>query len=82
MIKDYKKTEIQVCSECNGEGVQYVIDSPATHKADTEVGHWEICKTCNGERLLKVTADVKVTVEPYYVTGREDQTSIKPEDIN
>ena len=77
MEKSYKQAAIQICGECQGEGVIWQLTRPARHGSDYETGTLARCAICAGTGRVKVVKDITVTITPHIQAPESGFTELK-----
>jgi len=75
MIRRFKKTQIQICGDCKGEGRFWQQIEPARHGSDTGSWGWYNCATCDSSGRVVVTREIVITVEPH-VQGLTEESGM------
>ena len=65
MNKNYTKSSIRICEDCEGSGSIWVETEIPRHGSDAGSGYYQQCPTCEGVCIVKVTKSVIVTIEPH-----------------
>lgn len=63
-VRNYDKESIEVCRNCKGTGVAYMVPKFHPYGKEDDPQPYE-CPVCRGSGRVKKTSNIRITIEPY-----------------